>query len=64
MMKKRLVRKNPMLFGVCGGLGDYFDVDPTLIRLAFVISVIFLGFGFLLYLIMAIVMPSGRNNNY
>ena len=56
-MEKRLVRKNKKIFGVCGGLGDYFNRDPTLIRVLFVASVLLLGFGILLYIIMAIVIP-------
>ncbi len=47
-----------MLLGVCGGLGDYFNLDPLLFRLGFVISVVFFGFGILLYIIMALLVPS------
>jgi phage shock protein C len=58
-MSKRLVKsKDQKLFGVCGGLGEYFDIDPTVIRIAFLIGVIFFGTGLLLYLILAIAMPS------
>lgn len=39
------------------GLGDYFDQDPTFIRILFVASVLLFGTGVLLYIIMAIVMP-------
>ena len=57
---KRLFRSREerMLFGVCGGIGEYFNVDPTLIRLVFV-ALIFLGAGggLLLYLVMAIIVP-------
>jgi phage shock protein C len=46
------------MFGVCGGIGTYFDVDPTLVRLLFIIAAFAsFGFMFLLYLIMAIVVP-------
>ncbi len=45
-----------MLFGVAGGLGEYYDVDPTLVRVAFVVLA-FAGFGILAYLILAIVVP-------
>jgi phage shock protein PspC (stress-responsive transcriptional regulator) len=56
---KRLVKSSDRkVFGVCGGLGNYFDIDPTVIRLAFVISVLVFGTGLLLYIILAIVMPS------
>ncbi len=58
-MQKKLRKSNDKkLFGVCGGLGEYFDVDPTLIRVLFIVSVIFMGTGILLYLILAVVMPS------
>lgn len=57
--KKRLVRKNKMILGVCGGIADYFNMDPTLVRIITVLLV-FLGIGspILVYLIMAIVMPA------
>ena len=58
-MAKRLVKSsNKMLFGVCGGLGEYFDIDPTIVRVAFVVALLTFGTGLLLYLILAIVMPS------
>ena len=57
---KRLYRSRDerMLFGVCGGLGEYFNVDPTLMRLVSV-ALVFLGAGggLLLYLVMAIIVP-------
>ena len=43
--------------GVCGGLAQYFNIDPTLVRLLFVLGVIFVGGGLLAYLIMLIVVP-------
>jgi phage shock protein C len=47
-----------MLFGVCGGLGEYFDVDPTLMRLLFVALVVMgAGGGLLLYIAMVILVP-------
>jgi phage shock protein C len=60
-MEKKLTRSNTekMLCGVCGGLAEYFDFDPTLVRVAYVFMSIFAaGFpGLLLYIILAIVMP-------
>ncbi|BFJ84840.1 PspC domain-containing protein [Ruthenibacterium sp. CLA-JM-H11] len=50
-------RGSRILFGVCGGVAEYFNVDPTLVRLAFAAAVILWGSGFLLYIIAAIVMP-------
>lgn len=60
-MSKRLYksRHNRMLCGVCGGVGEYFGVDPTVIRLIFVLLTIFGMSGLLFYLICAIIMPSG-----
>lgn len=47
-----------MIFGVCGALADYFDMDPTLMRIIFVI-LFFMGLiGLLFYIILAIVIPS------
>lgn len=60
MNQKRLVKKDKKIFGVCGGLGEYFDLDPTLIRAAFLVSAIIFGSGILLYIILAIVMPEGE----
>jgi phage shock protein C len=56
---KRLTRsrRNRQLAGVCGGLAEYFGVDPTLIRVAFVLVTIFAGTGLLLYIILALVIP-------
>ncbi len=58
-MKKRIYRveQGNMLAGVCGGIGEYFDVDPTLIRLAWVIFSFAAGGGVLAYIIAAIIIP-------
>jgi phage shock protein C len=51
-------RKDKMIAGVCGGLGEYFNVDPTIIRVLFVILLLPGGFpGFFPYLILWIVVP-------
>ncbi|MEO8151009.1 MAG: PspC domain-containing protein [Bacteroidia bacterium] len=57
-MEKRLTRKNKMLLGVCGGIADYYNMDPTLVRII-AVALIFFGIGspILVYLVMAIVMP-------
>ena len=56
---KRLYRSrtNRMLGGVAGGIGEYLDADPTVIRLLFVLSVLFVGTGFLAYLVMWLIIP-------
>lgn len=60
-MNKRLYRSrtNRMVFGILGGLGDYFNVDPTLLRLAWVVIVVLTGFvpGLIIYLLAAIIIP-------
>ena len=52
-------RKNKMLAGVCGGLGDYFGLDVTLIRIIWVLlTVVSLGVGgILVYILLALVVP-------
>ncbi len=45
------------IFGVCGGLGEYFNINSLWIRLAFCIAVICFGTGVLLYILLAILMP-------
>jgi phage shock protein C len=51
-------RSNRILFGVCGGLGEYFDVDPVWFRLLFVLFGLPGGVpGILLYIICMIVIP-------
>ncbi len=56
---KRL-RKNEdrMIFGVCGALADYFNMDSTIVRIIFVIAALMGLIGVLFYLILAIIIPS------
>jgi phage shock protein C len=56
---RRLYRSQSqrMIGGVCGGLGDYLSVDPTIIRLLFVAAAIFGGHGLLLYLVLLLLVP-------
>lgn len=58
-MNKKLYRSmaDKKLCGVCGGLGEYFDVDPTLIRLLWIVFTFMGGAGLLAYVICAIVVP-------
>jgi phage shock protein PspC (stress-responsive transcriptional regulator) len=57
--ERRLLRSanQRMLWGVAGGLGEYLRIDPTLVRLGFVVAAFFGGFGVLAYLVMAVVVP-------
>ncbi len=45
------------LFGVCGGLAEYFGVDSTVVRLLWVIAFFIMGTGLLAYLVAALIMP-------
>ena len=56
-MATRLVKGDKKLFGVCSGLANYFDLDPTIMRIIFIVALLFFGTGLLLYLILALVMP-------
>lgn len=57
-MSKRIYRstKDRMLGGVCGGIGEYFDIDPTIVRLVAVVFA-FTGAGILAYIIAWIIIP-------
>ena len=59
-MEKRLYksRDNVMLDGVCGGIAEYFGIDPTIVRLAWVVFCALGGSGILAYIIAAIIIPS------
>ena len=65
-VEKKLTRSsNKILAGVCGGIAEYFDVDPTLLRVIYVILSLFgAGFaGLLLYLILMLIMPAAPAKN-
>jgi len=58
-MHKRLYRssREKMLAGVAGGVAEYFDVDPTIVRLIFVLTLFAGGAGFIAYIVMWIIVP-------
>jgi phage shock protein PspC (stress-responsive transcriptional regulator) len=58
-MEKKLYRSRnkKVVAGIAGGLGDYLDVDPVIIRIIIVLTTIFNGVGLLIYIIMWIVIP-------
>ena len=58
-MKKRLYRdtRNKKLLGVCAGLAKYFDIDPTIVRLVFVLLSLGVFSGILVYIVCALIMP-------
>ncbi len=59
--KKRLVRSttDKKIAGVCGGLADYFDLDPTIIRICWLLALLCAATGLLAYLILWIALPVG-----
>ncbi len=63
MSEKKIFRSriNRKIAGVCGGLGDYFNIDPTLVRILFLIFLLFGGGGLLLYIICWIAVPEEMN---
>ena len=58
-MTKRLYRskRDVMICGVCGGIADYFDIDPRIVRLVAVVLVFGWGSGLIAYLVGAIIIP-------
>ncbi len=64
-MTPKRIRKSSsdkMLFGVAGGLAEYFSVDPVLVRLAFVLSIFAGGVGLIAYIVLAIIMPKQESS--
>lgn len=58
-MGKKLCKsnKNKMLDGVCGGIAEYFNIDPTLVRLGWVVFCALGGSGVLAYIVAALIIP-------
>ncbi|UUX32925.1 PspC domain-containing protein [Fundicoccus culcitae] len=61
MKRLRLSQNNKVILGVCGGLGEYFNVDPVIVRVIFVLLAFMAGLGPIAYLIIAVVMSSNEN---
>ncbi|WP_077328042.1 PspC domain-containing protein [Virgibacillus siamensis] len=61
-MSKRLYRSesNRMLAGVCSGIAEYFNIDATIVRLLFAVSVLFGAFGVFVYIVCIFVVPNER----
>lgn len=60
---KRLYRskKNKIIAGICGGIGEYFGIDPVIVRLVWVIfSLVSFGLGFFAYLIAWMIIPRSK----
>ena len=63
-MEKRLYRNtsDKMIAGVCSGIADYFNLDPTLVRLGTVVLCAAAGGGLLAYIVAAIIIPEKPHN--
>lgn len=57
-MKRLTKSNNRMLLGVCAGIAEYFDIDPNVVRLLWVMFCLLGGSGILGYIIAAVIMPS------
>jgi phage shock protein C len=59
MSEKRLVRTldDKMFLGVAGGVAQYLDIDPAIVRIMFVLLTLAHGWGLIIYFVMAIIMP-------
>jgi phage shock protein C len=57
--QKKLMRssRDKKIGGVCAGLADYFDLDPTIVRVVWLLAIFFAGTGFLVYVVLWIVLP-------
>ena len=62
-MEKRLYKSNTnkTICGVCGGIAEYFNIDPTIVRLALILFSLAGGCGVLAYIICALVIPDAPN---
>ena len=60
-MKKLYRSDKRMIAGVCAGIGEYFNVDPTIIRIAWVLGTLFsMGLGIVAYIISWIIIPERK----
>ncbi|MGY4104444.1 PspC domain-containing protein [Ignavigranum ruoffiae] len=71
-MKKRLYKSstNKMIMGVCSGLAEYFNIDPTIVRIIALLLLFSYSFGFWLYIMLGVLLPydyqvkGGRANHF
>ncbi|MCR4831285.1 MAG: PspC domain-containing protein [Pseudobutyrivibrio sp.] len=61
-MKKLYKSSDKKICGVCGGIAEYFDVDPTVVRLLWIFFSLWAGGGILAYIIAALIMDDGNND--
>lgn len=60
MVRLHRSKRNKVILGVCGGLAEYFRIDPTLVRIICIITA-FSGVGFFIYLVAALLMPEDND---
>jgi len=58
MAKKLYLSSNKKFAGVCGGFAEYFDIDPTIVRIIWLVAVLCAGVGLIAYLICWAIMPN------
>ncbi len=65
-MQKKLYRskKNEKICGVCAGIAEYFDIDPTIVRLIWAIAILCAGSGVLLYIACALIIPEKPDDDF
>ena len=58
-MAKKLYRSKTdrKIWGICGGLGQYFDIDPTIVRVIAIVSIFMSGLGLIAYIVMRLMVP-------
>lgn len=62
--RKRLYKSDDkMLCGVCGGIAEYFDIDPTIVRVIFAMIGVCYASGIVLYVLLAIIMPDSPRSS-
>jgi len=54
---------NRVLAGVCGGIGEYLEIDPTIVRFVFVIFALWGGIGLIAYIVLAFIMPESGESS-
>ena len=64
MKKLTRSRDDRVLFGVCGGIGKYFDVDPVIVRIIFIVLLFTAGTGFLAYIIAIFIIPEEEESYF
>lgn len=59
--KKLTLSNSPMLAGVCAGIAEYFNLDPTVVRIIFVLFALCFGGGLLFYVVCYLLMPQAKS---